>query len=261
VPGIDLDTLLVLASRLADAAGAEIRPHFRNLSTIEEKPDLSPVTVADRAAEAAMRTLIETQFPDHGILGEEFGEVRGEAEYVWVLDPIDGTKSFISGVPLFGTLIALTRGRRPILGIIDQPISRERWVGASGRPTTLNSAAIRCRACSGLAAATLFATTPEMFKGKDAGCFARLSAAVKLTRFGADCYAYGLVAAGFVDLVLEAELKPYDFCAMVPIAEGAGGIATDWRGTPLDLASDGRILVVGDRRVHEAALGLLNAGR
>ena len=260
MPDTDLDAFLALALRLADAAAGEIRPYFRNLTTIEEKADLSPVTVADRAAESAMRRLIETHFPDHGILGEEFGEVRGDAEYVWVLDPIDGTKSFISGVPLFGTLIALTRGRRPILGIIDQPISRERWVGASGRPTTLNGAHIRCRACLGLAIATLFATTPEMFKGKDARCFARLSAAVKLTRFGADCYAYGLVAAGFVDLVLEAELKPYDFCAMVPIVEGAGGVATDWRGASLDLASDGRILVAGDRLAHRAALGFLNAG-
>jgi inositol-phosphate phosphatase / L-galactose 1-phosphate phosphatase / histidinol-phosphatase len=204
-----------------------------------------------------MRTLIETHFPDHGILGEEFGEVRGDADHVWVLDPIDGTKSFISGVPLFGTLIALTRARRPILGIIDQPISHERWVGAAGRPTTFNGAAVRCRACPTLAAATLFATTPEMFKGGDAPCFVRLSTAVKLTRFGADCYAYGLVAAGFVDLVLEASLKPYDFCAMVPIVEGAGGVATDWRGSPLDLDADGRILVAGDQRAHGAALSLL----
>jgi inositol-phosphate phosphatase / L-galactose 1-phosphate phosphatase / histidinol-phosphatase len=257
VPDTDLDSFLALALRLADAAGAEIRPHFRNLANVEEKPDLSPVTVADRAAEAAMRKLIEAQFPEHGILGEEFGEMRGDAEYVWVLDPIDGTKSFISGVPLFGTLIALTAGRQPILGIIDQPISRERWVGGAGRRTTLNGAAIRCRACAGLAGATLFATTPDMFKGRDAECFAKLSAAVKLTRFGADCYAYGLVAAGFVDLVLEASLEPYDFCAMVPIVEGAGGLATDWRGRPLDLASDGRVLVAGDPRAHEAALGLL----
>src|SRR6516162_3586073 len=152
---------------------------------------------------------------------------------------------------------ALTRDRRPILGIIDQPISRERWVGAAGRPTTLNGAAVRCRACSTLAAATLFATTPEMFKGGDAACFVRLCTAVKLTRFGADCYAYGLVAAGFVDLVLEASLKPYDFCAMVPIVEGAGGVATDWRGAPLELDADGRILVAGDQRAHRAALSLL----
>ena len=253
----ELDRFLALASELADAAGAEIRPYFRQRLAVDDKSDLSPVTAADRAAELAMRRLIESRFPEHGIVGEEFGRVREDAEFVWVLDPIDGTKSFISGVPLFGTLIALTHGGHPILGVIDQPISRERWLGAAGRPTTLNGAAIRCRACPALDAATLFATTPEMFRGPDAAAFARVSAAVKLVRFGADCYAYGLLAAGFVDLVLEASLKPYDFCAMVPIVEGAGGVATDWRGAGLGLASDGRVLVAGDHRAHEAALALL----
>jgi inositol-phosphate phosphatase/L-galactose 1-phosphate phosphatase/histidinol-phosphatase len=257
VPAIDLDAFLTFAQRLADAAGEVIRPYFRKPLAIQDKTDLSPVTAADREAEEAMRALIERHFPEHGILGEEFGPKRADAEFVWVLDPIDGTKSFISGVPLFGTLIALTRDRRPILGIIDQPISRERWTGALGRPTTLNGAVIRCRACPMLAAATLFATTPDMFKDEDAASFTRVSAAVKLTRFGADCYAYGLLAAGFVDLVLEASLKPYDFCAMVPIVKGAGGIATDWQGDGLDLSSDGRILVAGDRRTHDAALALL----
>jgi len=254
---MDLDTFLALALRLADAAGEVIRPYFRKPIAVIDKPDLTPVTAADRAAEETMRGLIEARFPEHGILGEEFGRAREDAEFIWTLDPIDGTKSFISGVPLFGTLIALTRDRRPIVGVIDQPISRERWVGASGRQTTLNGAAIRCRPCPVLAAATLFTTTPDMFKGEDAASFARVSAAVKLTRFGADCYAYGLLAAGFVDLVLEANLKPYDFCAMVPIVEGAGGVASDWRGRSLDLASDGRILVAGDRRAHGAALALL----
>ena len=257
MPEIDIDTFLALALRLADAAGEVIRPYFRKPIAVIDKPDLTPVTAADRAAEETMRGLIEARFPEHGILGEEFGRAREGAEFIWTLDPIDGTKSFISGVPLFGTLIALTRDRRPILGVIDQPISRERWVGASGRQTTLNGAAIRCRPCPVLAAATLFATTPDMFKGEDAASFARVSAAVKLTRFGADCYAYGLLAAGFVDLVLEANLKPYDFCAMVPIVEGAGGVASDWRGRSLDLASDGRILVAGERRAYGAALALL----
>ena len=254
---IEPDAFLAFALSLADAAGDVIRPYFRKPLAIRDKADLTPVTAADRAAEETMRALIEERFPEHGILGEEFGRVREDAEFVWSLDPIDGTKSFISGVPLFGTLIALTRGGRSILGVIDQPILRERWVGAVGRPTTLNGAAIRCRACPVLAAATLFATTPDMFKGEDAASFARVSDKVNLTRFGADCYAYGLVATGFVDLVLEASLEPYDFCAMVPIVEGAGGVATDWRGANLDLASDGRILVAGDRRAHEAALALL----
>ena len=253
----EVDHFLALALWLADAAGEAVRPYFRKPLTVDDKADLTPVTAADRAAEQVMRSLIEQHFPNHGIVGEEFGRVGEDAELVWTLDPIDGTKSFISGVPLFGTLIALTCRKRPILGIIDQPISRERWVGATGRPATFNGAPIRCRPCSGVAAATLFATTPDMFKGGDAADFARLSAAVKLVRFGADCYAYGLLAAGFIDLVLEASLKPYDFCAMVPIVEGAGGIATDWRGADLELASDGRILVAGDRRAHQAALALL----
>ncbi|MFL5268423.1 MAG: histidinol-phosphatase [Stellaceae bacterium] len=257
MPANGIDAFLALALRLADAAGAAIRPYFRQPLAVDDKPDLTPVTVADRAAEEAMRSLIERHFPTHGIIGEEFGRLREDAEFVWTLDPIDGTKSFISGVPLFGTLIALTRGKRPILGIIDQPISRERWVGVSGGPTTLSGAPVRCRNCSALAAATLFATTPDMFKEGDAAAFARVSNAVKLTRFGADCYAYGLLAAGFIDLVLEASLKPYDFCAMVPIVEGAGGVVTDWRGAKLDLASDGRVLVAGDRRAHQAALTLL----
>jgi inositol-phosphate phosphatase / L-galactose 1-phosphate phosphatase / histidinol-phosphatase len=252
-----LDGFLQLAGELADAAGAVVRPAFRSRLAVDDKPDLTPVTAADRAAETAMRRLIEARFPDHGVIGEEFGRVREAAEYVWVLDPIDGTKSFISGVPLFGTLIALTRRGRPLLGIIDQPITRERWVGASGRATTWNGAPIHCRGCSGIAGATLFATTPDMFEGEDAPAFARVAASAKLVRYGADCYAYGLVASGFVDLVVEASLKPYDFCPMVAIVEGAGGIATDWQGRRLDLASDGRVAIAGDRRVHAAALALL----
>jgi inositol-phosphate phosphatase / L-galactose 1-phosphate phosphatase / histidinol-phosphatase len=259
VPPIALDAFLALALELADAAGDVIRPYFRGPLTVDDKADLTPVTIADRSAEQAMREHIEQRFPEHGIIGEEYGRVRESAEYVWTLDPIDGTKSFISGVPMFGTLIALTRAGRPILGIIDQPISRERWVGVTGRPTMLNGAVAHCRACPELAAATLFATSPDMFEGDDATVYARVSKAVKLSRFGADCYAYGLLAAGFIDLVLEAGLKPYDFCPMVPIVEGAGGVATDWRGAPLDLASEGRALMAGDRRTHRAALALLGA--
>ena len=256
---VELDRFLALATELADAAGQAIRPYFRRLLAVDDKPDLSPVTAADRAAEEAMRRRIAARFPEHGIIGEEFGPERDGAEFVWVLDPIDGTKSFISGVPLFGTLVALAHRGRPILGIIDQPISRERWIGAAGRPTTCNGAPIRCRPCPTLATATVFATSPDMFQGSDAAAFARVAAAAKLVRFGADCYAYGLLAHGFIDLVIEASLKPYDFCAMRPIVEGAGGTASDWRGAPLTLGSDGRVLIAGDRSAHEAALALLAA--
>ena len=257
---VELDPFLTLAIDLADAAGEAIRPHFRQPLAVDDKPDLSPVTIADRAAETAMRRLISRHFPSHGIIGEEFGREREAAEFVWVLDPIDGTKSFISGVPLFGTLIALAHRGRPILGIIDQPISRERWIGASGHPTTFNGTPIHCRPCpGGLAAATVFSTSPDMFRGSDTAGFARVASAAKLMRFGADCYAYGLLAHGFIDLVVEAGLKPYDFSAMLPIVEGAGGIASDWQGMPLTLASDGRVLVAGDRRTHQQALRLLAA--
>jgi inositol-phosphate phosphatase/L-galactose 1-phosphate phosphatase/histidinol-phosphatase len=255
---VELDRYLALATLLADAAGEAIRPYFRQPLAVDDKPDLSPVTIADRAAETAMRHLIARHFPEHGIFGEEFGREREEAEFTWVLDPIDGTKSFISGVPLFGTLIALAYRGRPILGIIDQPISRERWIGVSGRPTIFNGAPVRTRPCPLLAAATVFSTSPDMFKGDDAAAHARVASAAKLVRFGADCYAYGLLALGSIDLVVEASLKPYDFSAMLPIVEGAGGVASDWRGAPLTLASDGRVVVAGDRRAHLEALALLD---
>jgi inositol-phosphate phosphatase / L-galactose 1-phosphate phosphatase / histidinol-phosphatase len=255
--GGQIDVYLALAVGLADAAGAIIRPYFRTALAVDDKADLSPVTAADRAAEAAMRHLIAARFPAHGIIGEEYGRERDDAEFVWVLDPIDGTKSFISGVPLFGTLIALARHGKPILGIIDQSISRERWIGVEGRGTTHNGNPIRCRPCSGVAAATVFATSPDMFKGADSQAFSRVAGTAKLVRYGADCYAYGLVALGFVDVVIEANLNPYDFSAMLPIIEGAGGIATDWQGTPLGLSSDGRVLIAGDKRTHSDALALL----
>src|SRR5437660_12070664 len=181
-----LEPFLALANDLADAAGPAIRPYFRQPIRVDDKPDLSPVTAADRAAETVMRRLIAARFPEHGIIGEEFGRERDDAPFVWVLDPIDGTKSFISGVPLFGTLIALSQHCRPILGIIDQPISCERWIGAAGRPTTFDGNPVRCRPCASLSAATVFATSPDMFRGPDAAAFSRVAAAAKLMRFGAD---------------------------------------------------------------------------
>jgi len=252
---------LALAETLADAARAVIRRYFRQKLTVDDKRDLSPVTVADREAEAAMRRLIEARFPEHGILGEEHGGVRVEAEHLWVLDPIDGTKSFISGVPLFGTLIALLHRGRPVLGVIDQPILGERWIGGEGRPTMLNGAAVHARPCPALAQATLFSTAPEgMFHGADATGFARLRAAVKLVRTGADCYAYGLLASGFIDFVVEGQLKPYDYCALVPVVAGAGGVITDWQGNALDLASDGRVVACGNPALAAEARALLGAG-
>jgi inositol-phosphate phosphatase/L-galactose 1-phosphate phosphatase/histidinol-phosphatase len=175
-----------------------------------------------------------------------------------VLDPIDGTKSFISGVPLFGTLIALLYRGAPILGLLDQPISRERWIGAVGRPSTCNGAPIRTRECAEPAAATLFSTSPDMFQGEDAGRWQRAAKAVKLVRYGADCYAYGLLARGFCDSVIEADLKLYDFAAHIPIIEGAGGRITNWQGAAPGMKGDGRILAAGDARLHARLVELLS---
>jgi myo-inositol-1(or 4)-monophosphatase len=217
-----------------------------------------PVTEADRAAEVAMRRLIKTTFPQHGIVGEEFGDENPDAEYVWVLDPIDGTKSFISGLPLWGTLIALTHNGAPAFGMMHQPYLRERFFGDGGAavfrgPSSQRHLAVR--RCASLADATLFATTPQMFHGADRAAFDRVESAVRLSRYGGDCYAYCMLASGHVDLVIEAGLKSYDIAALVPIIAGAGGVVTTWEGEPAH--NGGRVVAAGDRRVHEAALKLL----
>jgi inositol-phosphate phosphatase / L-galactose 1-phosphate phosphatase / histidinol-phosphatase len=245
------------AGRLADAAGAVILPHFRQPLAVERKPDLSPVTVADRASEKAMRDMIEAQYPRHGILGEEFGSVRRDAEYVWILDPIDGTKSFIAGLPLFGTLIALAHQGQAIVGVIDQPFTRERWVGASGQPTRLNGRPVKVRACARLADATLMTTSVGLFKPAEAAAFENLRRQTAINRLAGDCYAYGLLAAGHADLVVECTVKPYDFAALVPVIAGAGGLITDWEGQPLSLAGDARVLAAGDKAAWTAALKVL----
>lgn len=250
---------LSLAHALADAAGAVQRRYFRQPVAVDSKADDSPVTIADREAEAAMRELIHARAPGHGILGEEYGSETLDAEFVWVLDPIDGTKSFITGRPLFGTLIALLHGGRPILGIIDQSILNERWVGVEGARSTHNGVPIAVRACPELDRAVLFVTSPRMFGGfAERAAYQRVEDRVRLPMFGGDCYAYGLLAMGYADLVIEAALEPYDFMALVPVVAGAGGLLTDWRGDRLTLASDGKVIAAGDARVHAAARELLD---
>ncbi|QQP90026.1 histidinol-phosphatase [Skermanella sp. TT6] len=243
-----------LACRLADAAGTVIRRYFRTPFAVDDKPDSSPVTVADREAEAAIRSILAAERPDDGIVGEEHGTTNPDAEWLWVIDPIDGTKSFITGRPTFGTLVALLHRGVPVLGVIDQPIVGDRWIGVEGRPTTLNGKAARVRACPTLGRATLNTTSPDLFGQHDFTAFRRVADEVKLTMYGGDCYAYGLLAAGFVDLVIEAGLKLYDFAALVPVVQGAGGIMTDWTGAPLGPGSDGRVLAAGDIAGHTEAL-------
>ena len=243
---------LALANRLAEAAGAAICPLFRGNWSEERKADHSYVTEADRAAEAAMRAILEAERPADGIVGEEYGTVRETAARQWVLDPIDGTTSFIAGRPIFGTLIALVQDGWPVLGIIDQPVLKERWAARLGEPTTFNGSAIRTRTCPDLSQAVLATTSPNLFSEDEADAFMGLAKGVAERKivWGGDCYSYGLLAGGYVDVVCEAGLKLHDYAALVPVVEGAGGTMSDWQGNPLDAASadaeGGRVLALGD---------------
>ena len=251
------DADIALAHALADAAGAAIRPYFRQPFAIETKADASPVTVADRAAEAAMRAIVARERPADGIIGEEYGDHRPEAARVWVFDPIDGTRAFVAGRPLFGTLIALLEDGVPVLGVIDQCIAGDRWVGVAGQGTTLNGRAAATRRCGSLAAACLGTTSPHAFDVEDFATFERLRPSVRDTLYGGDCHNYGLLASGHLDLVVEASLKIHDWAALVPVVEGAGGVMTDWSGARLRQGSDGRVIAAGDAQVAAQAAGLL----
>jgi len=249
--------LVALANRMADAARPIVRRHFRTRIAVDDKEDRSPVTIADREAEEAMRALLKAEVPQHGISGEEHGTDRRDAEYLWVLDPIDGTKAFITGLPIFGTLIALLHRGKPVLGVIDQPILGERWLGVDGHRANFNGQPISVRPCSSLDKAYMYSTAPIMFPGAYAKPHEALTQSVKLFRWGGDCYAYGLLAAGHCDLVVEASLKLYDFAALVPVVKGAGGLITDWHGKELDIDSDGSVLAAGDPATHRAAMAVL----
>ncbi len=252
------EALVAFAGRLADASGTIARRYFRSGVGIEIKPDRSPVTVADREAEAAIRKLIAAQHPDHGVIGEEHGADRPDAEFVWILDPIDGTKSFITGRPMFGTLIALLRQGRPVLGVIDHPALGERWVGAAGHPTAMNGKPVRTRACPAAADAALFASSPHYFIDDALPAFERVRQATNQVLYSSDCYAYGLIASGYADLMVDARMGLYDYIAAVPVIEGAGGVMTDWRGKPLTIDSGDRVVAAGDPRLHKQVLKLLD---
>ena len=241
---------IALANRLAQAAGEAIRPLFRGDWQVEHKDDHSAVTVADRAAEEAMRAIVEAERPGDGIIGEEFGTLREGASRQWVFDPIDGTQSFVAGRPIFGTLIALLQDGWPVLGVIDQPILGERWVGAIGEGTTFNGKPVRARACRALEGAQVATTSPHAFAEDEVDAYLRVVAKAYPKRpwpvYGGDCYNYALLASGHLDLVIESGLKLHDYAALVPVVEGAGGIMSDWQGNPLDAGSDGTVLALGD---------------
>lgn len=268
------DQVVRVAAAAADAAREITTLYYRSPALgVDFKSDASPVTEADRRAERAMRAIIVNALPGHTVLGEEDGGMRdGNAEYTWVLDPIDGTKAFIAGKPTFGTLIAVLDSEGvPVYGVIDQPVSDERWEGGIGRPTTLNGQPVRVKdrypstvatveeAASLLGACVVFATHPAMFAGLDALAFRSLEGAVKHVMYGCDCYAYALLASGYTDMVVEADLKLWDFAALVPVVSAAGGVITDWAGDSLDIDSDGRVVAAASPLMHELALRQLQS--
>ena len=259
-PGAFVD----FAHGLADLAGAAIRPHFRRALVVKNKKaegaGFDPVTVADRAAERVIRAAIGKTYPDHGVVGEEFADTQGAGRYHWIVDPIDGTRAFIMGSPLWGTLIGLVDNGKPVLGLMDQPFTGERYWASKGtarmRSPDGKTRKLKTRACSSLAEAVLTSTHPDLFgSAKEQAAFGRVKASARLTRYGGDCYGYCLLAAGFVDIVVESGLKSYDVAALIPIIESAGGKITTWDNKPA--LQGGRILATGDARVHKEALALL----
>lgn len=259
----DFPDLVAFAHQLADASGEVIRPWFRAGIDVTDKgtgrAGFDPVTEADRQGEAVIRKAIKERFPTHGILGEEHGHEPGPEPLTWVLDPIDGTRAFICGMPQWGTLIALNDGKRPVLGLMDQPITRERWIGWDGHAELVHDGkrqAIKTRPCADLASAILTTTHPTAyFTAAEQAAFQSLAGGTKMTRFGGDCYAYALLAMGCIDLVVESALKPWDVQALIPIVKGAGGLFTSWTGD--DAQNGGRVIAAGDPRIHAEAVAIL----
>lgn len=260
----DISHLVQVAHEMADAARAAILPLFRSdrLGTENKLAEgFDPVTVADRAAEEAMRAVLAVRRPDDSILGEEFGFRAGAGDLTWVLDPIDGTRGFISGTPTWGTLIALSDGDGPLLGVIDQPYIGERFTGSPSGASFVGphgSGALRTRATADLSEAVLFTTFPEVGTPEEGAAFRRVAERARLTRYGMDCYAYALLAAGQIDLVIEAGLNAYDIQAPIAVIEAAGGIVTDWTGGRVH--EGGQVIAAANPKIHAKALALLQAG-
>jgi histidinol phosphatase-like enzyme (inositol monophosphatase family) len=261
-----ISELAAFAGELADLSGRAILPHFRETIAVHNKlghaGGFDPVTEADREAETVIRAAIKARYPSHGILGEEHGHERGTSPLTWVIDPIDGTRAFMCGMAQWGTLIALHDGTRPIVGVLDQPYARERWTGANGKASFRGpdgrTMSLRVRACPSLKDAVLTTTSPVgYFDDPEQRAFWALSERTKLTRFGGDCYAYGLLAMGFVDVIVESMLKAWDIQALIPIIEGAGGIVTTWAGKPA--ADGGQVVACGDPKIHAAVIEALAA--
>lgn len=256
---VDLTPYRNFLTELATASGEYIRPYFANPDlVVETKSDASPVTAADRGAEELLRSLINRKFPTHGIIGEELGSENETAEFVWVLDPIDGTKAFITGIPIYGTLICLARQGTPIVGVIDHPVTNDRWAGAKGQPSTFNGQHIQSRQCQSLGDALLSCSNPEPFGPAEREVFETLRAASKWCVYGSSCYAYGCIASGTIDIGIDCgRHREVDYCALVPVIEGAGGVITDWEGRPLTIYSGNRLVASGNPQRHEEVLRIL----
>lgn len=255
----DMDMLQFaeFAGRLADGSRARIHALNSEAFQTHKKGDGSPVTAVDQAVEDGIREMIAAEWPDHGIVGEERGASSPDSEFVWVIDPIDGTLPFLAGFPVYGTLIALLRNGSPILGVADMPGTRERWVGGNGLPTTRNGKPVRVRPCAELSAALLSTSNPDFYGAEDFEAFERLKPQCRWTVYGGSCMAYAQIASGRIDVGIDVEFDPFDYLALVPVIEGAGGIITDWEAKPLTLKSGGRLIAAGDRRMHARALDVL----
>ncbi len=255
----DIKTIEIkdLVDNLLDNSGDIIRKHYRNLKNIQVKQDESPVTIADKEVELAIRDKINKKHPEHGIAGEEFGKENENARFKWIIDPIDGTLSFMIGRPIFGTLIALLDNGKPILSAINQPITNERWIAIENEGCTLNGEKITVKDCKNISEATLATTGPNYYKEKGLKKFNNLSKSVKHTIYGGDCYLFALVASGQLDLCVDSCLKPHDFMPLIPIIKESGGIISDWNGNELTEKSNGNVIAAGSKLVHQQAINIL----
>ena len=246
------------AATMVDLSGELIRTHQQNPFDIEIKDDGSPVTSVDKAAEMSIRNIIAELHPDHGIIGEEYEPSAADSEFVWVIDPIDGTLPFLAGFPVFGTLIALLHNGTPVLGVIDMPMTRERWIGGSNLPSTHNGKPVRTRVCENLATASMSTSNPDFYDDASVPALKRMQRATRLSIYGGSCMAYGQIASGRIDVGIDVQFDVFDYLALVPIINGAGGIITDWNGDALDIKSGDRFIAAGDERTHAEALQVLS---
>jgi histidinol phosphatase-like enzyme (inositol monophosphatase family) len=254
-----LPELVKFANTVADAARRTSLRYFRAGPELHIKADGSPVTVADRETEQVIRDLLTQSYPRHGVFGEEFGWTPSDRPYTWIVDPIDGTKSYLAGAPTFGMLLTLLYDGVPALGIIDIPALDERWCGAVGQATTMNGRPVKSRDCAAVEQAVLTVISPDKFEGGDRTAVEALSRLACVRRYSSDGYSHALLASGYVDMVAAVGQQPFDYLAVVPVVEGAGGCITDWGGEPLSLDSDGRILVTATAALHREALNVLQA--